>query len=92
MNEPSSTTGVIVALIEDETGKFGATPMIMFILGDQHTHHMQTAPEEVKARGAELIIYHRQTRIGLRFGQQSDCHSSKWGILTALGGVLPLCN
>merc|ERR1712003_139064 len=44
------------ALIEnDENGKFGATPIIMLILDDSHAH-MRTAAEEVKARGAELII------------------------------------
>ena len=44
------------ALIDDENGRFGATPIIMFILDDQHAHIMRTAAEEVKARGAELII------------------------------------
>merc|ERR1712194_76125 len=45
------------ALIEnDETGKSGATPIIMIILDDNHAHHMRTAAEEVKARGAKLII------------------------------------
>ena len=36
------------ALIEnDATGKFGATPIIMLVLDDQHAHHMRTACEEV---------------------------------------------
>ena len=36
------------ALIDDENGgKFGATPIIMIILDDQHAHHMRTACEEV---------------------------------------------
>ena len=35
------------ALIDDGQGKFGATPIIMFILDDQHAHHMRTAAEEV---------------------------------------------
>ena len=35
------------ALIDDDHGKFGATPIIMFILDDQHAHHMRTAAEEV---------------------------------------------
>ena len=38
------------ALIEDQNGKFGATPIIMFILDDEHAHIMQTAAEEVKAQ------------------------------------------
>lgn len=37
------------ALIEDENGKFGATPIIMIILDDQHAHHMRTAAEEVSS-------------------------------------------
>lgn len=28
----------------------------MLVLDDNHAHHMRTACEEVKARGAELII------------------------------------
>lgn len=36
------------ALIEDETGKFGATPIIMIILDDKYAHHMRTAAEEVR--------------------------------------------
>ena len=35
------------ALIDDDNGRFGATPIIMFILDDQHAHHMRTAAEEV---------------------------------------------
>merc|ERR1712021_31228 len=45
------------ALIEsDENGKKGATPIIMLIFDDDHAHHMRTAAEEVKARGADVII------------------------------------
>ena len=39
------------ALIDDENGRFGATPIIMFILDDQHAHIMRTAAEEVKGDG-----------------------------------------
>ena len=35
------------ALIEDDDGKFGATPIILLILDDEHAHHMRTAAEEV---------------------------------------------
>lgn len=35
------------ALIEDENGKFGATPIILLILDDNHAQHMRTAAEEV---------------------------------------------
>merc|ERR1712032_715263 len=45
------------ALIENDNGKFGATPIILLIFDDEdHAHHMRTAAEEVKARGADVII------------------------------------
>eukprot|EP00970_Alexandrium_tamarense_P009286 scaffold1836_cov204-Alexandrium_tamarense.AAC.32 len=56
------------ALIEnDANGKQGATPIIMLILNDQHAHHMRTAAEEVKARGADVIIitYKKELADGL---------------------------
>lgn len=38
------------ALIEnDKSGKFGATPIIMIVLDDQHAHNMRTACEEVRS-------------------------------------------
>ena len=40
------------ALIEDENGSFGATPIIMLVLDDQHAHHMRTACEEVRDDGS----------------------------------------
>jgi glucosamine--fructose-6-phosphate aminotransferase (isomerizing) len=43
------------ALIEnDESGKFGATPIIMLILDDQHAHQMRTAAEEVSKLSRDL--------------------------------------
>ncbi len=30
--------------------------IIMLILDDNHTHHMSTAAEEVKERGAEAVV------------------------------------
>ena len=36
------------ALIENDEGKFGATPIIIIILDDGHAHHMRTAAEEVR--------------------------------------------
>jgi len=77
------------ALIEGEKGVFGSTPIILLIFDDEHAHHMRTAAEEVKARGADLIII-------------TDKHSLAEGLcddpivvphngpLTALGAVLPL--
>lgn len=77
------------ALIEDENGKFGATPIIMFILDDQHAHHMRTAAEEVKARGAELIIITDKPSLASDL-DDSPIIIPRNGPLTALGGVLPL--
>ena len=77
------------ALIDDATGRFGATPIIMFILDDQHAHHMRTAAEEVKARGAELIIITDKPALA----RDLDDHPiiiPQNGPMTALGGVLPL--
>mmetsp|Transcript_11346 Transcript_11346/g.21243 ORF Transcript_11346/g.21243 Transcript_11346/m.21243 type:complete len:725 (-) Transcript_11346:84-2258(-) len=77
------------ALIEDDKGKFGATPIILLILDDEHAHHMRTAAEEVKARGAEIIII--TDRPSLADGLCDDpIVIPRNGPLTALGAVLPL--
>jgi glucosamine--fructose-6-phosphate aminotransferase (isomerizing) len=77
------------ALIEDDKGKFGATPIILLILDDEHAHHMRTAAEEVKARGAEIIII--TDRPSLADGLCDDpIIIPRNGPLTALGAVLPL--
>jgi glucosamine--fructose-6-phosphate aminotransferase (isomerizing) len=45
------------ALIENaKDGKFGATPIILIVLDDEHATHMKTAAEEVRARGATTIV------------------------------------
>ncbi|CAI5705601.1 unnamed protein product [Peronospora effusa] len=45
------------ALIEGEKeGKFGATPIILIVLDDEHATFMKTAAESVRARGAHTII------------------------------------
>lgn len=77
------------ALIEDKTGKFGATPIIMFILDDQHAHHMISAAEEVKARGAELIIITDKPSLA-RDLDPNPIIIPQNGHLTALTGVIPL--
>ncbi|KAG7360560.1 glucosamine-fructose-6-phosphate aminotransferase [Nitzschia inconspicua] len=77
------------ALIEDETGKFGATPIIMFILDDQHAQHMRTAAEEVRARGAELIIITDKPELALDLDDDPIVIPSN-GPMTALTGVIPL--
>jgi len=77
------------ALIEDETGKFGATPIIMFILDDQHAQHMRSAAEEVKARGAELIIITDKPSLALDLDDDPIIIPQN-GHMTALTGVIPL--
>lgn len=77
------------ALIEDEKGKFGATPIIMLILDDQHAHHMRTAAEEVKARGAEVIIITDKPQLAANLDDYPIVIPNN-GPLTALGAVLPL--
>jgi len=77
------------ALIENSTGKFGATPIILLIFDDEHAHHMRTAAEEVKARGAEVIIITDKPSLA-----EGLCDKPlvipRNGPLTALGAVLPL--
>jgi len=77
------------ALIEDKTGKYGATPIIMLILDDEHANHMRTAAEEVKARGAELIIITDKRSLANDLSENPIVISAN-GPLTALGGILPL--
>ena len=77
------------ALIEDKKGKFGATPIIMLIFDDQHAHHMRTAAEEVKARGAEVIIITDKASLAEGLCDNPITVPSN-GPLTALGAVLPL--
>ena len=77
------------ALIEDETGRFGATPIIMFILDDNHAQHMRTAAEEVKARGAELIIITDKPELAHDLDPNPIVIPQN-GPMTALCGVLPL--
>lgn len=78
------------ALIEDEkNGKFGATPIIMIILDDQHAHHMRTAAEEVRARGADLIIITDKPSLARDLCDDPIIIPSN-GPMTALGAVLPL--
>jgi len=77
------------AMIEDESGKQGATPIIMLVLDDMHAHHMRTACEEVKARGAELIIITDNKKLADGLDDDPIIIPSN-GPLTALGAVVPL--
>jgi glucosamine--fructose-6-phosphate aminotransferase (isomerizing) len=78
------------ALIEsDENGKQGATPIIMLIFDDDHAHHMRTAAEEVKARGADVIIITDKKSLAEGLDPDPLVIPSN-GPLTALGAVLPI--
>jgi len=78
------------ALIEnDENGKLGATPIIMLILDDCHAHHMRTAAEEVKARGADVIIITDKPSLADGLDENPIVIPSN-GPMTALGAVLPI--
>ena len=77
------------ALIDDENGKFGATPVILLIMDDVHADHMRTAGEEVKARGAQLIIITDDARLARDLDPNPLVIPSN-GPLTALGAVIPL--
>ena len=78
------------ALIEsDENGKYGATPIIMLIFDDDHAHHMRTAAEEVKARGADVIVITDKKALAEGLDDDPLIIPSN-GPLTALGAVLPI--
>lgn len=78
------------ALIEsDENGKQGATPIIMLVFDDDHAHHMRTAAEEVKARGADVIIITDNKALADGLDDDPIVIPSN-GPLTALGAVLPI--
>jgi len=78
------------ALIEsDENGKLGATPIIMLILDDNHAHHMRTAAEEVKARGADVIVITDKVELADGIDANPIVIPSN-GPMTALGAVLPI--
>ena len=61
----------------------------MLVLDDNHAHHMRTACEEVKARGAELIIITDKKRLAEGLDDNPIIIPSN-GPLTALGAVVPL--
>jgi len=78
------------ALIEsNENGKLGATPIIMLILDDSHAHHMRTAAEEVKARGADVIVITDKAELADGIDADPLIIPSN-GPMTALTAVLPI--
>lgn len=77
------------ALIEGEDGSDGSTPVIMLILDDEHAHHMRTAAEEVKARGAKVYVITDKRSLAKGI-DDSPVVIPNNGPLTALTAVLPL--
>lgn len=77
------------ALIENSGGKFGATPIILLIFDDEHAMHMRIAAEEVKARGAEIIIVTDKASLAEGLCDDPVVIPTN-GPMTALGAVLPL--
>ncbi|KAL7531420.1 hypothetical protein ACHAWF_003762 [Thalassiosira exigua] len=78
------------ALIEnDRNGKLGATPIIMLILDDGHAHHMRTAAEEVRARGADVIVITDKKELADGIDDDPIVIPSN-GPMTALGAVVPI--
>jgi len=79
------------ALIEGPSGRYGATPIVLIILDDEHKHTMRTAAEEVKARGAELyIITDKKSLASGLVDDESIVSVPSNGFLTALITVIPL--
>jgi glucosamine--fructose-6-phosphate aminotransferase (isomerizing) len=77
------------ALIEGEDGKFGSTPIILLIFDDEHANLMRCVGEEVKARGAELIVITDRKKLAEGL-DPNPLVIPQNGPLTALGAVLPL--
>lgn len=77
------------ALIEGEEGKDGATPVITIILDDDHAAHMRTAAEEVKARGAKVIVITDKKELARGLDENPIVIPNN-GPLSALIAILPL--
>jgi glutamine---fructose-6-phosphate transaminase (isomerizing) len=77
------------ALIEGKEGKNGQTPVICIILDDDHGAVMRTAAEEVKARGAKVIVITDNAKLAAGIDQNPILIPNN-GPLTALIAVLPL--
>ncbi|MES1912006.1 MAG: hypothetical protein MHM6MM_004354 [Cercozoa sp. M6MM] len=67
------------------------TPVIMLILDDKHAHFMRTAAEEVRARGAHVIVITDKRELAQGIADDEDVLDiPSNGPLTALLGVIPL--
>jgi len=77
------------ALIDGETGQFGATPVICIILDDDHAALMRTVAEEVKARGAKVYVITDNPKLAEGVDDKPVVITHN-GPLTAILAVLPL--
>lgn len=77
------------ALIEGPEGKDGRTPVIVIILDDDHAMQMRTAAEEVKARGAQVIVITDKPKLAAGIDSDPIVIPNN-GPLTALIAALPL--
>jgi glucosamine--fructose-6-phosphate aminotransferase (isomerizing) len=65
------------------------TPIIMIIIDDKHAPLMKTAAEEVKARGAFVVVITNEPRLGSKVADEIIKIPNN-GELTALLAVIPL--
>ena len=79
----------VYALVEDDSYPGGSTPVIMLILDDEHSHQIRTAGEQLKARGADLIVITDKASLADGISDNPIVIPSN-GRLTALVGVFPL--
>lgn len=77
------------ALIEGNQGVKGPTPVICIILDDVHAHLMRTTAEEVKARGAKVIVITDRPSLANGIDPNPIIIPNN-GPLTAIISVLPL--
>jgi glucosamine--fructose-6-phosphate aminotransferase (isomerizing) len=77
------------ALIEGKEGAKGQTPVIVVILDDDHAMQMRTAAEEVKARGAMVIVITDNAKLAQGIDPEPLIIPNN-GPLTALIAALPL--
>ena len=77
------------ALINDDSCPGGSTPVILLVLDDEHANQMRTVGEQVKARGADLVIITDKESLAEGLDDNPIVIPSN-GDLTALIGVFPL--
>lgn len=78
-----------LALIEGPDSTFGATPVICIIIDDEHAGLQRIAAEEVKARGAEVIVITDNAKLATGI-DDTPLVIPENGMLTAVIAALPL--